>query len=103
MNTLPPLADETAATSQPMPQGVGLLHNPLYNRGTGFTAAEREAFGLRGLLPPRVLSIEEHAARILENLRKKPTDLEKYVYLIDTEDRNETLFYRCLLYTSRCV
>ena len=97
MNTLPPSADETAENSQPMPQGVALLHNPLFNRGTGFTAAEREAFGLRGLLPPRVLSIEEHAARILENLRKKPTDLEKYVYLIDTEDRNETLFYRILI------
>ena len=79
------------------PTGVALLHNPLYNRGTGFTRAEREAFNLCGLLPPRVLSMEEHAARILENFHKKPTDLEKYVYMIDLEDRNETLFYRILI------
>ena len=79
------------------PKGVALLHNPLYNRGTGFTDAERERFGLRGLLPPRVLSMEQHAARILENFHKKPTDLEKYVYMIDLEDRNETLFYRILI------
>jgi malate dehydrogenase (oxaloacetate-decarboxylating)(NADP+) len=80
-----------------MPLGVELLHNPLFNRGTGFSAAEREAFGLRGLLPARVLSMKDQAARILENLRKKPTDLEKYVYLLDLVDRNETLFYRILI------
>jgi len=79
------------------PQGAELLHSPLYNRGTGFSAGEREAFGLRGLLPARVLSLKDQAARILENLRKKPTDLEKYVYLTDLADRNETLFYRILL------
>ena len=96
INYAPP-AKDAADMSEAMPHGVALLHNPLINRGTGFTAAEREAFGLRGLLPPRVLSIEKHAARILENFRKKPTDLEKYVYLIETEDRNETLFYRILI------
>lgn len=80
-----------------MPRGVELLHDPRYNRGTGFTARERAMLGLRGLLPPRVLTLDEHVARILENLRKKPTEIEKYVYLIDLEDRNETLFYRVLI------
>ena len=75
INYAPP-AKDAADMSEAMPHGVALLHNPLINRGTGFTAAEREAFGLRGLLPPRVLSIEKHAARILENFRKKPTDLK---------------------------
>ena len=94
-----PFHSAVAATALPedFPHGVELLHNPLYNRGTGFSAAEREAFGIKGLLPPRVLSMKDQAARILENLRKKPTDLEKYVYLIDLEDRNETLFYRILI------
>ena len=87
----------TAETPQEMPHGVQLLHNPLFNRGTGFSAAEREAFGLRGLLPARVLSLTDQVARIMENLRKKPTDLEKYVHLNDLEDRNETLFYRVLI------
>ena len=90
-------ADPTADTPEAMPHGVELLHNPLFNRGTGFSAAEREAFELRGLLPARVLSMKDQAARILENLRKKPTDLEKYVYLNDLVDRNETLFYRILI------
>ena len=97
MSTHAPLADKTADLPEDFPRGADLLHSPLYNRGTGFSAAEREAFGLRGLLPPRVLSMKDQAARILENLRKKPTDLEKYVYLTDLADRNETLFYRILI------
>ena len=86
-----------AALPADFPRGVALLHDPLLNRGTGFTEAERRAFDLNGLLPPRVLSMQEHAARILENFHKKPTDLEKYVYMSDLEDRNETLFYRILI------
>lgn len=97
MTTQPATANETAPLPEDFPTGVELLRNALYNRGTGFTEAERDAFGLRGLLPARVLSLENQVARILENLRKKPTDLEKYVYLLDLEDRNETLFYRILI------
>lgn len=90
-------ADSEVERPEDIPTGVALLNNPLYNRGTGFTLAEREAFNLVGLLPPRVLSMEHHAARILQNFHKKPTDLEKYVYLIDLHDRNQTLFYRILI------
>lgn len=77
--------------------GVDRLHNPLYNHGTAFTESERDAYKLRGLLPPRVFSPEEQARRSLENYRKKPSDLEKYIYLIGLEDRNETLFYRLVM------
>ncbi len=59
--------------------------------------AERKALGLEGLLPPAVFSMEEQAHRILENFRKKPTDIEKYIFLIALMDRNLTLFYRVLL------
>jgi len=98
MSTLSPSPIAGAAVApDELPRGADLLHDPLYNRGTGFSAAERQAFGLRGLLPARVLSLEDQVARILENLRKKPTDLEKYVYLNDLVDRNETLFYRVLI------
>lgn len=89
--------DLIAGLPDDFPRGQAILHNPLYNRGTGFTYAEREAFGLSGLLPPRVLTLEEHAERILKNYRMKPTDLEKYIYLIGVQDRNETLFYRMLI------
>jgi malate dehydrogenase (oxaloacetate-decarboxylating)(NADP+) len=79
------------------PRGVKLLHDPVRNKGTAFTEAEREALGLRGLLPPRVLSQELQAARIMENLAAKPSDLERYIALVALQDRNEMLFYRVLL------
>lgn len=85
----------TSRTS--IPTGVELLHNPSFNKGTAFTATERDALGLRGLLPPRVHSQDEQIARVMENYRLKQTDLEKYIYMIALQDRNETLFYRVVL------
>ena len=58
-------------------RGVDLLHDPLVNKGTAFTPAERDALGLRGLLPPRVTTQEEQLERVLSNLRRKTSDLEK--------------------------
>ena len=73
-------------------RGLALLRDPLLNKGTAFTAEEREALGLRGLLPAHQLSLEEQEAKVLENLRRLPDDLEKYVALNALHDRNETLF-----------
>ena len=78
-------------------RGVRLLHDPLRNKGTAFTTAERDALGLRGLLPPRAHSMAEQERRVLGNIRSKATDLEKYLFLIALQDRNETLFYRVLM------
>jgi malate dehydrogenase (oxaloacetate-decarboxylating)(NADP+) len=75
-------------------RGADLLHDPLLNKGTAFTEAERDALGLRGLLPPHVATQDEQAARVLETVRRKPTDLERYIYLISLQERNENLFYR---------
>ena len=80
-----------------IPRGIALLRDPALNKGTAFTEEERDSFCLRGLLPPRVHSIEEQVLRVLGNLRRKPNDLEKYVFLISLQDRNKTLFYRVLL------
>jgi malate dehydrogenase (oxaloacetate-decarboxylating)(NADP+) len=77
--------------------GVDWLHDPLRNKGTAFTTAERDALGLRGLLPPGVLSLERQVERALDNFRKQAGPLEKYVYMMALEDRNETLFYRVVL------
>lgn len=79
-----------------IPRPVDYLHDPRLNKGTGFTDAERDALGLRGLLPPRVFSQEEQEDRILTNLREKPTALDKYVYMANLCDRNEHLYYRVL-------
>lgn len=79
------------------PTGLTLLRDPALNKGTAFTEQERDALGLRGLLPPHVHTMEEQLLRVLRNLRAKPTDLEKYIFLVSLQDRNKTLFYRVLL------
>ena len=74
--------------------GQLLLDNPLLNKGSAFPEAERREFGLLGLLPLHCSTIEEQLARTYENYRRKETDLERYVFLMALQDRNETLFYR---------
>src|SRR5271166_4394929 len=85
---------DTHSAAPHFPHGVALLRDPLLNKGTAFSEQERDALGLRGLLPAHVLSQEEQAARILTNLRRLPGDLEKYVALNALHDRNEALFFR---------
>ena len=78
-------------------RGVKLLHNPIRNKGTAFTAEERAALGLTGLLPPRAQTMELQVQRVMENIRVKNNDLERYVFLSALQDRNETLFYRVVM------
>ena len=80
-----------------IPKGVELLRDPLLNKGTAFTQAEREALGLAGLLPARVDSLEDQVERAMSNVRAKSSDLEKYIYLTGLQERNKTLFYRLLI------
>jgi malate dehydrogenase (oxaloacetate-decarboxylating)(NADP+) len=78
-------------------RGVDLLHDPALNKGTGFSEKERDGLGLRGLLPARVFTQEGQMARVLENIRRKTSDIEKYIFLVSLQDRNETLFYRVVM------
>ena len=77
--------------------GIQLLHDPVLNKGTSFTEKERDVFRLRGLLPPRVNSQEQQVSRALENLRRKESDLERYIFMMALQDRDETLFYKLIL------
>jgi len=81
----------------PFPKGVELLHNPLLNKGTAFTLKERQELDLEGLLPPHIFSQDEQKIKVLRTVREKETNLEKYIYLISLQDRNETLFYRLVI------
>ena len=77
-----------------IPRGIQLMHDPLLNKGTAFSEVERDALGLRGLLPPHIHTQEEQMARVLENLRNLTDPLEKFVALSALHDRNEALFFR---------
>ena len=79
------------------PRGQALLNDPVTNKGTAFTAEERREYGLEGLLPHAVESLDRQLERVMRHLDAKPNDLERYIYLIGLADRNETLFYRTLM------
>src|SRR6266403_2237496 len=78
-------------------RGREVLDNPNVNKGTAFTDEEREQLGLVGLLPDSVEDIDRQLQRVLGHLAQKPTDLERYIYLIGLSDRTETLFYKVLM------
>lgn len=76
---------------------IHILNDPHLNKGSAFSVNERTAYHLHGLLPPRVFNQQEQATRFLNFLRRKTSDVEKYVELMDLQDRNENLFYRLLI------
>jgi len=78
-------------------RGLDILNNPWLNKGTSFSPEERDALGLRGLLPPYSADMEEQVQRSMENYRHKTDPLDKYVFLTGLHDRNVTLFYRVLM------
>src|SRR5215471_3523251 len=79
------------------PTGYELLHNPRLNKGTAFTEAERRKYGLEGLLPTAVTTIELQIARRHAEIASLDSDLHKYLVLSDLQARNETLFYAVLM------
>ncbi len=81
---------------EPM-HGTQILEEPTLNKGAAFTRAERAAYGLGGLLPWRVLTIEQQVQLELEHVRRKTDNLEKYIGLAALHERNETLFHRLLV------
>ncbi len=82
---------------QHRPKGYQLLRDPRFNKGTAFTDAERRAYGLEGLLPPAVITLELQVARRHDEIARLDNDLRKYLVLSDLQARNETLYYAVLM------
>jgi len=79
------------------PRGADLLHDPRRNKSTAFSEQERERLGLVGLLPEGIDDLDTQLRRALAQLDGKTTDLERYIYLSQLQDTDETLFYRVLM------
>jgi malate dehydrogenase (oxaloacetate-decarboxylating)(NADP+) len=97
VGTPPHGASNMTAQTPEQPCGYDLLRNPRLNKGTAFTAAERRACGLEGLLPPAVTSLELQVARRHAEIAALGDDLQKYLVLSDLQARNETLYYAVLM------
>src|SRR5246500_4576449 len=80
-----------------IPRGIDLLNRQMLNKGTAFTDEERSKFGLLGLLPPHIESLDDQAVRAYEAYRRKDDDLERHIYLRALQDTNEVLFCRLVL------
>ncbi|MGF6311175.1 malate dehydrogenase (oxaloacetate-decarboxylating) [Bradyrhizobium sp. i1.8.4] len=91
------MSQTTGAFATTALSGYELLADPQLNKGTAFSEAEREAFDLHGLLPPNVATLDEQVSRRLQALRGYETDLERYAFLRELQDTNETLFYALLV------
>ena len=77
--------------------GQSLLENPIFNKGSAFSEKERDLYGLRGLLPPHIDTIEEQVARAYGAFLEAQDDLQRHIFLRQLQDTNEVLFYRLLL------
>src|SRR5271157_5448954 len=84
-------------TTEPKHRGVDILRDPRLNKMTCFSEEEREALGLMGLVPEGMDTETTQVERVLYQLSRKPTDLDKYIYLTALQDNDETLFFRVLM------
>ena len=94
MATVQPI---TQSGGSDIPRGMNLLDAPLINKGTAFTQTERTRFGLHGLLPGELETLEQQVVRAYEAYQRKDDDLERHIYLRALQDTNEVLFYKLLL------
>jgi malate dehydrogenase (oxaloacetate-decarboxylating)(NADP+) len=87
----------SAANSLGGKRGIDIIHDPVLNKATAYTEAEREALGLVGLVPDVTESEDLQLRRVLHQLGHKTTDLDRYIYLVNLLDNDETLFYRTVM------
>lgn len=96
MDLFDPTASCLGLPGAPLPTGNALLQDPMLNKGTAFSCAERQALGLLGLLPAHVSTMADQVERVMEGVRRNSTALGKYIAMMALYDRNRALFYRVL-------
>ncbi|MBE6062943.1 MAG: NAD-dependent malic enzyme [Clostridium butyricum] len=79
-----------------MKTGLDLLNNPFLNKGTAFTKEERERYGIVGMLPSAVQTLEQQAEQAYKQYSSKSTDLEKRIFLMNVFNTNRVLFYKLM-------
>jgi malate dehydrogenase (oxaloacetate-decarboxylating)(NADP+) len=89
--------DQTTRRSGDDARGAVLLDDPTATHGTAFSIEERRQHGLEGLLPTAVETLSRQAERVREQYEGRQTDLDRYIYMIELCDRNETLFYHVVM------
>ncbi len=89
-----PAADAASVNGK---RGIDLLHDPVLNKATAYTEAERQALGLVGLVPDVTESEDVQLRRVLQQLGHKTNDLDRFIYLVNLLDNDETLFYRTVM------
>ena len=78
-------------------RGIEVLQDPALNKSTAFSESEKQALGLVGLVPDATETEDLQLQRVMLQLSEKTTDLERYIYLVNLLDHNETLFYRTVM------
>jgi malate dehydrogenase (oxaloacetate-decarboxylating)(NADP+) len=84
-------------TDTKSPTGFDVLRDPALNKSTAFTDEERDRLKLRGLLPAAICPQPLQLERVLANIRRKNSEIEKYIFLSALQSRNERLFHRALI------
>eukprot|EP00794_Sanderia_malayensis_P000203 gene203-817_t len=92
-----PGPDEKKPHKIPTIRGDDIMRNPRLTKSTAFTIEERQILGIHGLLPPAVNNQELQMKRVMEELRRSPSDLQRYIQMAALQARNERLFFRCLM------
>jgi len=101
-STAPPERTDTSTFTFSAPEetrnsGIQVVHDPWSNKGTGFTIPERDRLRIRGLVPPRTLTLALQSEKIMAVVQSKKDELDRHAFLLDLLDRNETLYYRMLI------
>lgn len=78
-------------------KGIDLIHDPIFNKGTGYPHHERDRLGIRGLVPPRRFELGEQVDRVKRRFDELDNDLLKHMYMCELRDRNETAYFRILM------